>query len=62
MESLTYNVVQMTKNFSQYESPLKIFGYVDFLHTSGKYTIEMLQDAETHKIMDEDIEVKVIRK
>ncbi|HJP18978.1 MAG TPA: nucleotidyltransferase [Nitrospinota bacterium] len=59
MSNLTYEAVQTTKLFSQFESPLKVFGSVDFLHASGKEGKQILKDAEKCDFLG--VKLKIVR-
>ena len=61
MNELDYERKYRSENVSQYLSPLKIFGEVDFLHAFRTYSLGMLQRAESRKIFDDKISVKVAR-
>ncbi len=50
MHSLTYETVQMKKFFSQYHSPLKVFGNVDFIHATGATGHRILKDARSKTV------------
>lgn len=61
MKELDYECKYKSENVSQYLSPLKVFGEVDFLHAFRTHSVTMLQRAEYKKIFDEKISVKVAR-
>ncbi len=43
--ALGYEIHQKTENVSQYTSPLKVFGGIDFIHAFREASVEMLQRA-----------------
>jgi len=57
---LGYERLYQSENVSQYKSPLKILGAVDFLHAFREISINMLQRAQEKKIFDETIALKVV--
>lgn len=57
MHGLTYQTVQATRTFSQFESPLKVFGNVDFLHAIGKSGLQILREAKEKHVLGEIIKV-----
>lgn len=61
MKSLDYECRHRTENVSQYLSPLKIFGEVDFLHAFRTHSLSMLQRAEERKVFDGALSVKVLK-
>lgn len=61
MQALGYECRYRTENVSQYVSPLKIFGEVDFLHAFRVPSLSMLERAEVRKVFDESISVKVVK-
>ncbi|MEW6087696.1 MAG: nucleotidyl transferase AbiEii/AbiGii toxin family protein [bacterium] len=61
MNKLGYSVRYKSENVSQYISPLKIFGEIDFLHAFRKIAVSMLQRAEERKMFNETIPVKVLK-
>lgn len=60
MTSLGYNCVHKTENVSQYVSPLKIFGEVDFLHAFRDISVRMLARAVEKEIFGGEYEIKVL--
>lgn len=60
MKAHNYKCVNKTENVSQYISPLKIFGEVDFLHAFRKISVGMLKRAFEERI-DEKLKIKILR-
>lgn len=60
MTSTGYECFHKTQNVSQYKSPLKLFGQVDFLHAFRKISVEMLQRAITKKLFDGCMQIRVL--
>ncbi len=56
-----YECVFKSENVSQYISPLKIFGEVDFLHAFRKIAVSMLERALELDIFDGSLKIKVLR-
>lgn len=56
-----YECFHKTKNVSQYQSPLKLFGQVDFIHAYRKISTEMIQRAVTKTLFDGSMEIRVLR-
>jgi len=50
MSQLGYECKYRSENVSQYVSPLKIFGEVDFLHAFREASLQMLQRAEEKEV------------
>lgn len=50
MSQLGYECKYRSENVSQYVSPLKVFGEVDFLHAFRKASLQMLQRAEEKEV------------
>jgi len=50
MNQLGYECKYRSENVSQYVSPLKIFGEVDFLHAFREASLQMLQRAEEKEV------------
>jgi predicted nucleotidyltransferase len=61
MTEMGYECCYQTENVSQYVSPLKVFGEVDFLHAFREITVEMLKKAEDREIFDGAITTKVLK-
>ena len=47
-------------NVSQYVSPLKIYGEIDFIHAFRQASVEMLQRAVEMKIFNNDLDIRVL--
>ncbi len=62
MTDLGYNLVYQSENVSQYVSPDKIFGEVDFLHAFRELSIGMLQRAEIKQLFDGALHLNVVKK
>ncbi len=60
MRGLGYECKYKTENVSQYVSPLKVFGEVDFLHAFRNPSISMLRRAEEKKMFDATLPLKVL--
>ncbi len=61
MTGLGYECHYKTDNVSQYISPLKIFGEVDFIHAFRNASLGMLKRSEEKKIFDDTITIKVVK-
>jgi len=61
MQRNNYECKYRTENVSQYVSPLKIFGEVDFLHAFRKTSSRMLEDAIEKDIFEGRMKIKVLR-
>jgi len=61
MTSMGYECRYQTENVSQYVSPLKIFGEVDFLHAFRKISMLMLQRADEIKIFEGSLTARVLK-
>lgn len=61
MKSLGYDCIYKTENVSQYVSPLKIFGEVDFLHAFRKISLSMLKNAKEAEVLEGTTKVRVLR-
>ncbi len=59
MKELDYECKYRTENVSQYVSPLRVFGEVDFLHAFREATLSMLQRAE-EKTVFEKLSLRVL--
>lgn len=59
MKELGYECRYKTENVSQYFSPLKIFGSVDFLHAFRELSVGMLERSEEISILNDTVTVKV---
>lgn len=60
MTDMGYECHYKTDNVSQYISPLKIFGEVDFIHAFRDASLGMLQRAEDRDVLD-GITVRVLK-
>jgi len=60
MKELGYACGFKSENVSQYVSPQKIFGEVDFLHAFRQASMEMLDRAVEKKIFNGEILIKVL--
>ena len=56
-----YECKYKTENVSQYVSPLKVFGEVDFLHAFREASLEMLKRAEEKEIFGGSLKIKLLR-
>jgi len=61
MKGLGYECKHKTENVSQYVSPLRVFGEVDFIHAFRIPSLSMLQRVETKNMFDETLPVKVLK-
>lgn len=61
MEKNGYECVYKSENVSQYVSPLKIFGEVDFLHAFRKISIRMIEKAIEKDIFEGELKIRVLR-
>lgn len=61
MTDLGYECRHRTENISQYVSPLRVMGEVDFLHAFRKASLEMLQRAVDKNIFGGSLMVKTLR-
>jgi len=61
MLKLGYECKYRGKNVSQYVSPLKIFGEVDFLHAFKAISIEMIQRADEEKIFANTLKIRIVK-
>ncbi len=60
MKELGYDCKYRSKNVSQYVSPLRIFGEVDFLHAFREASLEMLKGAEKKQVFN-SLKINVLR-
>jgi hypothetical protein len=58
--ALGYEIHQKTENVSQYISPLKVFGGIDFIHAFRETSIEMLQRAVEKDIFSGMLKIKTL--
>ncbi|MBI5056793.1 MAG: nucleotidyltransferase family protein [Nitrospirae bacterium] len=61
MKGLGYECRYKSENVSQYLSPVKVFGEVDFLHAFRSPSLKMLQRAEEKKYFGETLSVRVLK-
>jgi hypothetical protein len=61
MKDLGYACRYDSENVSQYVSPSKIFGEVDYLHAFRQASLEMLQRAEEKEIFEGAMRISVLR-
>lgn len=61
MNHLGYECRYKSENVSQYISPLKIFGEVDFIHAFRAPSIAMLKRAEKKSIYDGTMTIRVLK-
>lgn len=61
MKDYQYECVYKTENVSQYVSPVKIFGEIDFIFAKGKISIEIIDRAISMSIFDGKMLIKVAR-
>lgn len=50
-----------SENVSQYISPLKIFGEIDFLHAFRRISLGMLERAEEREIFEGSLKIRVLK-
>lgn len=61
MKGLGYKSVFHSGNVTQYSSPEKVFGEVDFLHAYREASVSMLANAEEKPIFGGSLSIKVAR-
>lgn len=61
MQGLGYECKYRTENVSQYVSPLRIFGEVDFLHAFRSHSLSMLDRAKDRMSFDGKLPVRVLK-
>jgi predicted nucleotidyltransferase len=61
MHGLGYECRYRTENVTQYESPLQVFGEVDFLHAFRTHSLGMLERAEEKPLFNGSVSVKVLK-
>ncbi len=61
MQTLGYELKFQSENVSQYQSPLKIFGEVDFLHAFREASIGMLERAEIKDVFGGSLNIRVLK-
>lgn len=55
-----YERYHHTENVSQYASPLKIFGGIDFIHAFREASMEMLKRAEVKEIFEGALKIRTL--
>ncbi len=60
MMDMGYECKFRSDNVSQYVSPLKIYGEIDFLHAFRQASVEMLQRAREMKIFSGELNIRVL--
>ncbi|MDP8263312.1 MAG: nucleotidyltransferase [Candidatus Ancaeobacter aquaticus] len=55
-----YECTYKSDNVSQYTSPLKVFGEVDFIHAFRDISVSMLRRAVEKDIFDKELKIKVL--
>ncbi len=60
MTGLGYEIRHKTENVSQYLSPLKVFGGVDFIHAYREASVEMLARAKEKEIFNGDLKISTL--
>lgn len=58
--ALGYEIHNKTDNVSQYTSPLKVFGGIDFIHAFREASVEMLRRAVAKDIFNGMLKVKTL--
>lgn len=61
MRGLGYAIRNSTENVSQYISPLRIFGEVDFIHAFRSHSLSMLDRAEERKVFNATLPIRVLK-
>ena len=61
MKANGYECIFKSENVSQYVSPLKIFGEVDFLHAFRKASTGMLERAKELDVFEGKLKIRVLR-
>ena len=61
MKSLDYECRYKSDNVSQYLSPLKIFGEVDFIYAYRETSLAMLRNAEEKTVFNGDLKIRVLK-
>ena len=61
MHQLGYECRYQTENVSQYASPLKVLGEVDFLHAFREIAVGMIKRAEEKRIFNEELAIRVLK-
>ena len=60
LTDMGYECHHSTENVSQYTSPLKVFGGIDFIHAFREASLEMLQRAKEKDIFNGVLKVKTL--
>ncbi len=60
MHDLGYECKYRSENVSQYVSPLKILGEVDFLHAFRETSLEIINRAQEKEILNGALKIKVV--
>ncbi len=60
MTDLGYECLHRTENVSQYASPLRVFGGIDFIHAFRDAGLEMLERAKTKEIFGGTLRIKTL--
>ena len=60
LTSLGYEIHNKTENVSQYASPLKIFGGIDFIHAFREVSVDMLKRAVEKDIFSGKMKIKTL--
>ena len=60
LTDMGYECHHSTENVSQYTSPLKIFGGIDFIHAFREASVEMLQRAVEKDIFSSKLKIKTL--
>lgn len=61
MVRLGYECLFKSENVSQYLSPLKVFGEIDFIHAFRQPSLEMLERAEMKPIFNGELQIRVLK-
>jgi len=61
MHELGYECSYQTENVSQFISPLKVFGEVDFLHAFREISVGMIKRAEEKMIFNESLTIRILK-
>jgi len=61
MREMGYECKFRSENVSQYVSPLKVFGEIDYLHAFRQVSLEMLARAEEKDIFGGEMKIRVLR-
>lgn len=61
MKTFGYERLFHSENISQYISPLKVFGEVDFLHAFRQASLEMIENAEEKNVFNGSLKIRTIK-